>query len=159
MDYSVEDLLNMTDSLNNTHSFHDELSEFLGENMEALALPSRAQYWLIALYTFTILLSLVGNILVIVVLLLGNRKKKALTKYLVNLAVADLCMTCFCMPFTFTKVMLGRWVFGAVMCPAVLFMQVTSVTASIYTNVAIGIDRFVYVYVVYTKYYELYSYH
>ena len=108
---------------------------------EVLALPAVAQHWLITIYSLTIFIALTGNVLVIVVLSLGKRKKKGLTKYLLNLALADLCMTCFCMPFTFTKVMLGRWIFAPFLCPAVLFMQVVSVTASIYTNVAIGIDR------------------
>ena len=52
-------------------------------------------------------------------------------------------MAVFCMPFTFTQVMLGRWVFGALVCPFVLFIQVLSVAVSIFTNIAIGIDRFV----------------
>ena len=43
--------------------------------------------------------------------------------------------------FSFTITMLGHWVFGSVACPLVKFMQVTSVAVSIYTNVAIGIDR------------------
>ena len=72
--------------------------------LEVLALPTRAQKWLITLYSLTILLALLGNLLAIVVLALGNRSKTDLTKYLLNLAMADMCMTCFCMPFTFTKV-------------------------------------------------------
>jgi len=63
------------------------------------------------------------------------------------------------MPFTFAQVLLHQWykrlllffgfclfcflkrVFGAIMCPIVLFQQVFSVSLSIYTMVAIGIDR------------------
>lgn len=46
------------------------------------------------------------------------------------------------MPFTFAQVLLNQWVFGSVMCPIVLFQQVLTVSLSIYTMVAIGIDRF-----------------
>ena len=38
--------------------------------------------------------------------------------------------------------MLSNWIFSAPMCPIVLFMQTVSVTASVCTNMAIGIDRF-----------------
>ena len=43
--------------------------------------------------------------------------------------------------FSFTKTMLGKWVFGEAMCPTVLFLQITSVGVSIFTNTAIGCDR------------------
>ena len=112
-------------------------------------LPQSAQTLLIALYSITTLLAVVGNILVIAVLVLGNRVKTELTVFLVNLALADLIMAFFCMPFTFTKVMLGRWIFGSFMCPYVSFMQVTSVAVSIFTNMAIGIDRYVTVWFIY----------
>ena len=105
------------------------------------ALPRNAQIGLITLYSLTSCLAIVGNITAIVVLTLGNRSRTDLSRYLVNLAVADLCMACFCIPFTFTKSMLDRWLFGSVMCPLVLFIQVLSVAVSIFTNTAIGIDR------------------
>lgn len=107
------------------------------------ALGTSAQGILIALYSVTTLLSVAGNLLVLVVLSLGKHLKTELKVFLINLALADLAMASFCMPFTFTQVMLGRWVFGAIMCPLVLFMQVLSVAVSIFTNMAIGIDRLV----------------
>ncbi len=106
-----------------------------------LEFPVEAQIALIAVFSLTALMSVIGNILVLIVLSLGTRSKTDLSKYLLNLAIADLCMACFCIPFTFTKSMLGYWVFGSDMCPLVLFMQVLSVAVSIFTNTAIGIDR------------------
>ena len=108
-----------------------------------LALPLSAQVVLITVYTATILLSVTGNLLVIVVLLSANRTRTDITVFLVNLAVADISMAAFCMPFTFTQTMLGHWIFGEIMCPLVRFMQVTSVAVSIFTNMAIGVDRLV----------------
>ena len=106
-----------------------------------MELPTDSQATLITLYSVCTVMSVVGNSIVIIVLLRGSRFKTDLSTFLLNLAVADLCMACFCMPFTFTKVMLGKWIFGSCMCPIVLFMQVTSIAVSIYTNMAIGIDR------------------
>ncbi len=106
-----------------------------------LELPLKSQCVLVALYAVTTVLSLAGNLLVIIVLSCGTKARTILNKYLINLSVAGLSMACFCIPFSFTKTMLGHWVFGAAMCPIVLFMQVTSVAVNILTNVAIGVDR------------------
>ncbi len=105
-------------------------------------LPIESQVTLIMLYTCTTLLSVIGNTLVILVFTLGKRSRSDLRLFLINLAVADLIMAVFCMPFTFTMTMLKNWIFSAPMCPIVLYTQVLSVTASVCTNMAIGIDRF-----------------
>ena len=106
-----------------------------------LAVGSGSQVALSVLYGTGTLLAVAGNLLAVLVLMQPRRSKRPLTHYLLNLAAADLLMAVFCMPFSFTQTMLGRWVFGAVMCPTVSFMQVTSVAVSIYTNVAVGMDR------------------
>ena len=108
-----------------------------------LELGHKSQIVLITLFTATAILSVGGNLLVMVVLSCGTANKTTLTHYLLNLALADLCMACFCIPFNFTNTMLGHWIFGAAMCPIVLFSQVTSVGVSIFTNTAIGWDRYV----------------
>ena len=97
---------------------------------------------LIVLYTLTTTLAVVGNVLAIIVFTVGRRSHTDLRWFLVNLAAADLVMAVFCMPFTFTMTMLGHWVFSAPMCPVVLFLQTVSVTASVFTSVAVGIDRY-----------------
>lgn len=87
-------------------------------------LPNEHQYVLIALYTATAALAVTGNLVVIAVLTVGRRSRTDLRAFLINLAVADLTMAVFCMPFTFTTTMLHVWLFGPVMCPIVLFVQV-----------------------------------
>jgi len=87
-------------------------------------LPDEHQYVLIALYTSTTMLAVTGNLVVIVVLSVGQRSRTDLRAFLINLAVADLTMAVFCMPFTFTTTMLHDWIFGAIMCTVVLFLQV-----------------------------------
>ena len=88
-------------------------------------LPDEYQYVLIALYTSTTMLAVAGNMVVIVVLTVGQRSRTDLRAFLMNLAVADLTMAVFCMPFTFTTTMLHDWIFGAAMCTIVLFLQVS----------------------------------
>ena len=119
-------------------SNNDDVSSSLG-----LPLDPSSQAVLIILYSVTTLVSVSGNLLVIGVFTCGSRSRtSSLRLFLVSLAVADLVMAIFCMPFTFTMTMLKDWIFSAPMCPIVLFMQTLSVTASVFTNTAIGVDRF-----------------
>lgn len=100
---------------------------------------------LILLYSLTTLLSIIGNIFVIIVFKNGNRSRTDLRPFLINLAIADLMMALFCMPFTFADAVFGTWIFLKELCPVVLFVQMMSVAASVFTNMAIGIDRFLVV--------------
>lgn len=125
---------------NDPGSKNASLSSSSNSTVKGLAFESRVV--LITIYTVAAVLSVVGNVLVIAVFSVGKRSKSDLRGYLINLAVADLVMAVFCMPFTFTMTMLGHWIFSEPMCPVVLYMQTVSVTASVGTNMAIGIDRF-----------------
>ncbi|CAL1529009.1 unnamed protein product, partial [Lymnaea stagnalis] len=98
---------------------------------------------LILLYTLTTLAAVLGNSLAIIVFTRGKRSNTDLRLFLINLAVADLIMAIVCIPFTFAYQITENWIFSDVMCPIVQCCQVVSVLASVCTNTAIGIDRFV----------------
>ncbi|XP_052068701.1 neuropeptide Y receptor type 5-like [Mytilus californianus] len=112
-----------------------------GSNHE-ISLSDESLAGLIVLYTLTTLFSVTGNIFAVLVFTKGRHSRTDLRHFLVNLAVADLVMAMFCMPFTFADVILNEWIFSKPMCPIVLFVQLLAVTASVLTNMAIGIDRF-----------------
>lgn len=98
---------------------------------------------MMVLYAATTILAICGNILAIIIFTKGKRSKTDLRPFLINLAVADLIMAIFCIPFTSTYQLLdSNWVFSRPMCPIVMFLQFVSVTGSVSTNIAIGIDRF-----------------
>lgn len=97
---------------------------------------------LVVLFSFTTLFSIIGNGFVILVFARGRRSRTDLRPFLINLAISDLVMAIFCMPFTFIYTMMNTWIFSKPMCPIVLFFQLFSVTGSVFTNMAIGIDRF-----------------
>ena len=109
-----------------------------------LELPIDAQVVLILVYGITALTSLIGNITVVIVMSCGRQSTTDLSVFLINLAVADIFRAAFCLPFSFTKAMLGYWVFGDVMCPVAAFILVSCVSVSIFTNVTLGIDRWVF---------------
>ncbi|CAM1314144.1 Uncharacterised protein g6457 [Pycnogonum litorale] len=100
------------------------------------------QLGLIIMYAVTSLFSFVGNLSVIVVMLCGSKSSRDLRLLLINLAVSDISMAIFSMPFTFTLIVMNRWIFEPDFCPVVLTMQHCSVSVSVYTLTAIGIDRY-----------------
>ncbi|XP_054258129.1 tachykinin-like peptides receptor 99D [Macrosteles quadrilineatus] len=109
-------------------------------SLEAVDTPF--QVCLVVLFSLTACLSLGGNLTVIAILTFGKRSSGDLRAFLINLAVSDVTMAIFSIPFTYTLFMLGRWVFPPWFCPIVMAMQHTSVIVSVYTLMAIGFDRY-----------------
>lgn len=105
------------------------------------AVEPPVQSFLVALYSVTAVTSLLGNTTVICVMIGGQRSSRDLRYLLTNLAVSDILMAVFCIPFTYTTFLLHRWIFWTQFCPIVQFLQHCSVTTSVYTLTAIGIDR------------------
>ncbi|KAJ6222629.1 hypothetical protein RDWZM_001174 [Blomia tropicalis] len=113
-------------------------------NIEDLELVSKqVQYFLIALYSLTAAVALLGNVVAIVVLTRGRRTSRNLSKYLINLSLSDILMSIFSIPFTYTNFIMGRWIFPPETCPLVQSIQVWSVFVSIYTLTIIGVDRYI----------------
>ncbi|XP_054271432.1 RYamide receptor-like isoform X2 [Macrosteles quadrilineatus] len=95
------------------------------------------------MYCAIFLIALLGNGLVCYVVHSSPRMRTVTNLFIVNLAVGDILMTVFCVPFTFvTTLLLQYWPFGRTMCSTVSYSQAISVFVSAYTLVAISIDRF-----------------
>ena len=124
---------------NTTNLIANSTLDLLNAGDKDLALMD---YVLIVLYSITTVLAILGNSIAIIIFTKGKRSKTDLRPFLINLAAADLIMAIFCIPFTFTYSLIGNWIFSAPMCPIVMFLQTVSVTGSVSTNMAIGIDRF-----------------
>lgn len=99
------------------------------------------QIFMILMYSITAFVSLGSNILTIVTLLRSEQVSSELWKFLLNLSISDITMATFCIPFTYTNYMLGRWIFPTFLCPIIPFFQITSVSVSVWTLTIIGIDR------------------
>ena len=78
---------------------------------------------LIPLYSLILLLAVIGNVLVILTLLQNKRMRTPTNVLLLNLAVSDLLLGVVCVPFTFTGYLLQDFVFGALMCRIIPYMQ------------------------------------
>ncbi|XP_013200178.2 RYamide receptor [Amyelois transitella] len=95
------------------------------------------------MYCTVFVVALLGNGLVCFVVQTSPRMKTVTNYFIVNLAVGDILMTLFCVPFSFVSMLVLRyWPFGAVMCKVVNYSQAVSVMVSAYTLLAISIDRY-----------------
>lgn len=95
------------------------------------------------MYSTVFIVALIGNGLVCFVVQNSPRMKTVTNYFIVNLAVGDILMTLFCVPFSFVSTLILRyWPFGSVMCKVVNYSQAVSVFVSAYTLLAISIDRY-----------------
>nr|XP_045626194.1 tachykinin-like peptides receptor 99D [Procambarus clarkii] len=93
-------------------------------------------------FSLIFVVGVVGNVLVVVTLLHHRNLRTVTNVFLLNLAVSDLLLGVFCMPFTLVGSLLQDFVFGAVMCRLIPYMQAVSVSVSVWTLVAISLERF-----------------
>ena len=113
---------------------------FEPETLETVSSPT-GKIFLLCLYTSTSLLSLVGNLVVIVVQLYGQESSRNIRKYLLNLAVADIITGVFSVPLTYTNITMGHWIFPHWLCPAAYYVQLVSVFVTTMTLTIISIER------------------
>ncbi|XP_035591080.1 neuropeptide FF receptor 1-like [Oncorhynchus keta] len=104
------------------------------------SLPVAASF--ILAYLFIFLLCMVGNVLVCLIVL-GNRRMRTVTNlFILNLAVSDLLVGIFCIPTTLVDNLITGWPFTNSVCKMSGLVQGMSVAASVFTLVAIAVDRF-----------------
>ncbi|XP_071545319.1 substance-K receptor-like isoform X2 [Panulirus ornatus] len=88
------------------------------------------------------LVAVLGNALVIWIVA-TSRKMHSVTNYFIaNLALADIIIGLFAIPFQFQAALLQRWNLPEFMCAFCPFFQTLSVNVSIFTLTAIAVDRY-----------------
>lgn len=78
---------------------------------------------IIPLYSVIFLLAVIGNSLVILTLVQNKRMRTITNLFLLNLAVSDLFLGVFCMPFTLVGMLLRDFIFGELMCKLLPYLQ------------------------------------
>ncbi|KAG7261645.1 hypothetical protein CRUP_036424, partial [Coryphaenoides rupestris] len=96
----------------------------------------------ILLYVLIFLLSVFGNLLILLVLAVNKRMRTVTNTFLLSLALSDLMMAVFCMPFNLIPNILKDFIFGAAMCKIVSYLMGISVSISTFSLVAIAIERY-----------------
>lgn len=96
------------------------------------------------MYISIFLVALFGNGIVCYIVQSSPRLHTVTNFFIFNLAVGDILMSLFCVPFSFVSILLLHyWPFGSVMCHLVNYSQAVSVLVSAYTLVAISVDRYI----------------
>ncbi|XP_072924844.1 pyroglutamylated RF-amide peptide receptor isoform X1 [Hemitrygon akajei] len=104
-------------------------------------LPLSLKVLFSALYLLIFILALLGNCLVIH----KNMKIPAKTSsciFITSLAISDLLISVFCVPFTLLQHLSANWVAGEFLCKMVSFVQTMAVSTGILTMVCIAVERF-----------------
>ncbi|XP_034267341.1 cholecystokinin receptor type A isoform X2 [Pantherophis guttatus] len=96
----------------------------------------------IFLYSLIFLLSILGNTLVITVLIRNKRIRTVTNLFLLSLAISDLMLCFFCMPFTLIPNLLEDFIFGSSLCKITSYFMGVSVSVSTFTLVAISLERY-----------------
>lgn len=135
MTVSSEDMdFNYTDYLDNSSD---------GDNLFEVHIPATPAIEIIscAMYISIFVFSLIGNVLVLGVLLFGEKLKNVPSVFVLNLACSDLVFT-LTLPF-WAYYHLHHWVFGEYACKILTAAYIVGVYSSVILLTAITVDRFV----------------
>src|SRR5205085_3198482 len=93
------------------------------------------------IYMTVSLCAVLGNWMVLWIVVRSNLKKTVTNLFIANLAVADIIIGAFAIPFPFQAALLLKWLLPYFMCSFCPTVQVVSLNLSIFTLVALSIDR------------------
>ena len=97
--------------------------------------------FMVLAYGTLIIISLFGNAIVCYVILRNRRMYTVTNFFIANMALSDLFVTCFNVPFNIVRNLCHEWPFGDFLCHLVNFSLMTSVYVSTFTLTAIALDR------------------
>ncbi|XP_042592089.1 pyroglutamylated RF-amide peptide receptor [Cyprinus carpio] len=105
-------------------------------------LPASAKTAFVILYTVIFLLALIGNSLVVYIVLRKRGIQTATNIFICSLAVSDLLISFFCIPFTLLQNISSEWFGGVLVCKTVPFVQTTAIVTGILTMTCIAVERY-----------------
>uniref|UniRef100_A0A3P8T4P8 Pyroglutamylated RFamide peptide receptor n=1 Tax=Amphiprion percula TaxID=161767 RepID=A0A3P8T4P8_AMPPE len=105
-------------------------------------LPYSAKTTFVIMYVVIFVLALAGNSLVIYIITKKRAIQTATDIFICSLAVSDLLITFFCIPFTLLQNISSEWFGGVLVCKTVPFVQTTAIVTGILTMTCIAIERY-----------------
>ena len=93
------------------------------------------------LYAFIVVVGTVGNFAVLLVLYKNHRLRNIPAYFVISLAMSDIIMLDLCAPFSIAVLMMGRWLFGDILCQIQGFVVMLVACASLGTLALVAINR------------------
>ena len=90
-----------------------------------------------------IMMTICGNILVIVAIVINPHLRITTNYFILNLAIADLLLGTTVLPFSASLEVVNHWIFGQFVCNIWAALDVLCCTASIMSLCVISIDRYI----------------
>ncbi|KAL3872281.1 hypothetical protein ACJMK2_040215 [Sinanodonta woodiana] len=131
---------NMSSLYDNQYSFPNfNFSDWLYDQFE---LPEIAEQRILPIiFCVTFVIGLTGNGLVLYVFVRNKSMRTVTNFYLINLAIGDSLYLFTCVPATSVMYWRDAWPFGEIMCKMTSYMMGVTMTISVFTLTALGIDR------------------
>ncbi|CDQ93913.1 unnamed protein product [Oncorhynchus mykiss] len=101
-----------------------------------------AAVFIVLMVTVIILVTIVGNVLVVVAVFTSRALRAPQNLFLVSLASADILVATLVIPFSLANEVMGYWYFGSTWCAFYLALDVLFCTSSIVHLCAISLDRY-----------------
>lgn len=125
-------------------SFHGNftnVNETEEEVWDKFILPWWRQLIWSILFAVMIIVSTGGNLIIIYIVLTNKRMRTVTNYFLVNLSIADTMVSTLNVTFNYTYMLNSDWPFGYLYCKINPFVAVITICASVFTLMAISIDR------------------
>jgi len=130
----------MNDSATNYSIFNEPVEECSSEQKLISTLSIQLGFSL--LYTIIFTFGFFGNVLVAFVVIRCPSMHLVTNFFILNLALSDIVMCLFAVPFTPLQSFTGKWLFGDFLCTLFPFSQGVSVYISTLTLTIIAVDRY-----------------
>ncbi|XP_072857805.1 pyroglutamylated RF-amide peptide receptor [Pogona vitticeps] len=104
-------------------------------------LPGRAKLAFVLICVLIFALALFGNCLVLSVVARRKAMRTVTNIFICSLALSDLLIAFFCVPFTMLQNISRNWLGGAFACKMVPFVQSTAIVTEILTMTCIAVER------------------
>ncbi|XP_048662981.1 alpha-2A adrenergic receptor [Marmota marmota marmota] len=117
-------------------------TEAPGGGAQAIPYSLQVTLTLVCLAGLLMLLTVFGNVLVIIAVFTSRALKAPQNLFLVSLASADILVATLVIPFSLANEVMGYWYFGKAWCEIYLALDVLFCTSSIVHLCAISLDRY-----------------
>ncbi|XP_015913764.2 tachykinin-like peptides receptor 86C [Parasteatoda tepidariorum] len=106
-------------------------------------LPWYQQFLWTMVFAIMIIVAIVGNVIVMWIIMAHRRMRTVTNFFLLNLAIADFLLASGNATFNFVFMLNSHWPFGGTFCIISNFLASLTVSTSVFTILAMSLDRFV----------------